>query len=46
MDNVEEFTKAVADYDSISRLDQWLTMMFLRIKNQITEEAPDEMNLC
>nr|CAA58050.1 SNAP-type protein [Doryteuthis pealeii]prf//2106379A SNAP-type protein [Doryteuthis pealeii] len=46
MDNVDEFTKAVADYDSISRLDQWLTMMFLRIKNQITEEVTDEMNLC
>ncbi|CAI9730361.1 alpha-soluble NSF attachment protein [Octopus vulgaris] len=43
MDNIEAFTKAVSDYDSISRLDQWLTMIFLRIKNKITEE---EENIC
>uniref|UniRef100_A0A8C4R141 N-ethylmaleimide-sensitive factor attachment protein, alpha a n=1 Tax=Eptatretus burgeri TaxID=7764 RepID=A0A8C4R141_EPTBU len=33
--NVESYTDAVKDYDSISRLDQWLTTMLLRIKKTI-----------
>lgn len=32
--NIEGFTDAVKDYDSISRLDQWYTTMLLRIKKQ------------
>jgi len=30
--NVDGFTEAVKDYDSISRLDQWYTTILLRIK--------------
>ncbi|XP_031562782.1 alpha-soluble NSF attachment protein-like [Actinia tenebrosa] len=38
--NVEAFTEAVQEYDSISRLDQWLTTILLRIKKSMNEE-PD-----
>jgi len=33
--NVDSFTDAVRDYDSISRLDQWYTTIMLRIKKSI-----------
>jgi alpha-soluble NSF attachment protein len=39
--DVEGFTEAVKDYDSISRLDQWFTNILLRIKKQI--EADSDM---
>lgn len=39
-ENVETFTEAVKEYDSISRLDQWLTTILLRIKKGMNEE-PD-----
>lgn len=38
--NVDAFTDAVKDYDSISRLDQWYTMILLRIKKQLNDN-PD-----
>lgn len=38
--NVDGFTDAVKDYDSISRLDQWFTMILLRIKKTLNEN-PD-----
>lgn len=38
--NVDGFTEAVKDYDSISRLDQWYTTILLRIKKQVAEQ-PD-----
>lgn len=38
--NIEGFTDAVKDYDSISRLDQWYTTILLRIKKQYNED-PD-----
>ncbi|KAI0219038.1 Alpha-soluble NSF attachment protein, partial [Lamellibrachia satsuma] len=38
--NVDGFTEAVRDYDSISRLDGWYTTMMLRIKKTIDGE-PD-----
>lgn len=38
--NVDAFTEAVKNYDSISRLDQWYTMMLLRIKKQLNDN-PD-----
>lgn len=38
--NIEGFTDAVKDYDSISRLDQWYTTILLRIKKQHNED-PD-----
>lgn len=38
--NAESFTEAVKEYDSISRLDQWLTTILLRIKKGMNEE-PD-----
>ena len=33
--NVDGYTEAVREYDSISRLDQWYTTMLLRIKKNI-----------
>ncbi|KAK0150100.1 Alpha-soluble NSF attachment protein [Merluccius polli] len=41
--NVEAYTDSVKEYDTISRLDQWLTTMLLRIKKTIQD---DESNLC
>ncbi|XP_006820417.1 alpha-soluble NSF attachment protein-like [Saccoglossus kowalevskii] len=38
--NVDAYTDAVKDYDSISRLDQWLTTILLRIKKGISGD-PD-----
>lgn len=38
--NVEGFTDAVKDYDSISRLDPWYTTILLRIKKQANDN-PD-----
>lgn len=37
--NVEGFTEAVKNYDSISRLDQWYTTILVRIKKQINDDA-------
>ncbi|XP_046886579.1 N-ethylmaleimide-sensitive factor attachment protein, beta a [Hypomesus transpacificus] len=39
--NCEAFTEAVKEYDSVSRLDQWLTTMLLRIKKTIQGDAGD-----
>lgn len=36
--NVERFTEVVGDYDSISRLDSWFTMILLRIKKFLYED--------
>ncbi|XP_009472896.1 PREDICTED: alpha-soluble NSF attachment protein [Nipponia nippon] len=36
--NIDAYTDAVKEYDSISRLDQWLTTMLLRIKKTIQGE--------
>lgn len=38
--DVDGFTDAVKEYDSISRLDQWYTTILLRIKKTI-QETPD-----
>lgn len=38
--NIEGFTDAIKDYDSISRLDQWYTTILLGIKKQYNED-PD-----
>lgn len=38
--NVDGFTEAVKEYDSISRLDQWYTAILLRIKKKMAEQ-PD-----
>ncbi|XP_066158855.1 alpha-soluble NSF attachment protein isoform X1 [Euwallacea fornicatus] len=38
--NVDGFTDAVKGYDSISRLDEWLTTLLLRVKRQLGEK-PD-----
>ncbi|KAF0299327.1 Alpha-soluble NSF attachment protein [Amphibalanus amphitrite] len=37
-ENVDAFTETVTEYDSISRLDQWTTMMLNRIKKTIQED--------
>ncbi|XP_026888026.1 N-ethylmaleimide-sensitive factor attachment protein, beta b isoform X2 [Electrophorus electricus] len=39
--NAEAFTDAVKEFDSISRLDQWLTTMLLRIKKTIQGDEGD-----
>ncbi|XP_063793954.1 alpha-soluble NSF attachment protein [Pseudophryne corroboree] len=39
--NVDHYTDAVKEFDSISRLDQWLTTMLLRIKKTIKGEEED-----
>ena len=40
--DVEAFTNAVKEYDSVNRLDTWYTTMLLRVKKQI----PVEDDLC
>jgi len=40
MQDIDGFTEAVTEYDSISRLDQWFTTILLRIKKQVAGE-PD-----
>lgn len=37
----EAFTTAVAEYDSLSRLDSWKTSMLLRVKRKITSRGED-----
>ncbi|KAL3873304.1 hypothetical protein ACJMK2_036440 [Sinanodonta woodiana] len=37
-EDVDTFTDAIKEYDSISRLDQWMTTMFLRIKNRMNQD--------
>ncbi|XP_012682189.1 N-ethylmaleimide-sensitive factor attachment protein, beta b [Clupea harengus] len=39
--NSEAFTEAVKEFDTISRLDQWLTTMLLRIKKTIQGDEGD-----
>ncbi|XP_072286914.1 alpha-soluble NSF attachment protein-like [Pyxicephalus adspersus] len=39
--NVDNYTDAVKEYDSISRLDQWMTTMLLRIKKTVKGEEED-----
>ncbi|XP_058715771.1 alpha-soluble NSF attachment protein-like isoform X2 [Poecile atricapillus] len=39
--NVDAFTDAVKEFDSISRLDQWLTSLLLRIKRSIPGDEQD-----
>ncbi|CAB3359608.1 Hypothetical predicted protein [Cloeon dipterum] len=38
--NVDGFTEAVKDYDSVSRFDQWYTTILLRIKKSV-QDNPD-----
>ncbi|KAA0190477.1 N-ethylmaleimide sensitive fusion protein attachment protein alpha [Fasciolopsis buskii] len=37
-ENVEAFTMAVKDYDSITRLDPWVTSLLLKLKKTISDE--------
>uniref|UniRef100_A0A670Y953 NSF attachment protein beta n=1 Tax=Pseudonaja textilis TaxID=8673 RepID=A0A670Y953_PSETE len=41
--NSEAYTEAVKEFDSISRLDQWLTTMLLRIKKSIQGETDGDL---
>jgi hypothetical protein len=41
--DVEAFTQAVVDFDSISKLDQWKTTILLRIKNSIKSEESGDL---
>ncbi|XP_005042754.1 PREDICTED: beta-soluble NSF attachment protein [Ficedula albicollis] len=41
--NSEAYTEAVKEFDSISRLDQWLTTMLLRIKKTIQGEGDGDL---
>lgn len=36
--DVDAFTQAIVEFDSISKLDQWKTTILLRIKNHIKNE--------
>jgi alpha-soluble NSF attachment protein len=36
--DVEAFTNAVVEFDSISKLDAWKTSILLRVKNSIKSE--------
>jgi len=36
--DVDAFTQAVVEYDSITKLDQWKTSVLLKIKNSIKNE--------
>eukprot|EP01100_Stratorugosa_tubuloviscum_P001216 TRINITY_DN1269_c3_g1_i1.p1 TRINITY_DN1269_c3_g1~~TRINITY_DN1269_c3_g1_i1.p1 ORF type:complete len:295 (-),score=158.40 TRINITY_DN1269_c3_g1_i1:126-1010(-) len=37
--NLDQLNNAIADYDSISKLDNWKSMLLLRIKSNIKQEA-------
>ncbi|KAL7991280.1 hypothetical protein Chor_015536 [Crotalus horridus] len=41
--NCEAYTEAVKEFDSISRLDQWLTTMLLRIKKSIQGDSDGDL---
>ncbi|KAG9484328.1 hypothetical protein GDO78_009964 [Eleutherodactylus coqui] len=41
--NSEAYTEAVKEFDSISRLDQWLTTMLLRIKKSIQGDGDGDL---
>lgn len=41
--SADAFAEAVANYDSISRIDQWLTTILLRIKKSIGAEDGDDL---
>ena len=36
-ENIDKFTDEVKKYDSISRIDQWLTTILLQIKKRLQE---------
>jgi alpha-soluble NSF attachment protein len=38
-EDVEAFTEAVAEYDSVSRLEQWYTTLLLRVKKSISSDG-------
>lgn len=40
--DVEEFTNAVVEYDSLSPLDQWKSALLYKAKMKLKEEANDE----
>ncbi|PIO28526.1 hypothetical protein AB205_0189650 [Aquarana catesbeiana] len=41
--NCDAYTEAVKEFDSISRLDQWLTTMLLRIKKSIQGDGDGDL---
>ncbi|KAF5907821.1 alpha-soluble NSF attachment protein, partial [Clarias magur] len=43
--NVDAYTDSVKEYDTISRLDQWLTTILLRIKKTIQEDEMPDMRV-
>jgi alpha-soluble NSF attachment protein len=40
--NKDEFTQAVVDFDSVSKLDPWKTTLLLRIKNDIQADGGED----
>jgi len=38
-EDADGFTEAVAEYDSISRLEQWYTTLLLRVKKGLNQEG-------
>ena len=43
--DVESFTNAVVDFDSMTKLDKWKTNVLLKIKSTIKEGEEGEDNL-
>uniref|UniRef100_A0A8D3ECM0 NSF attachment protein alpha n=1 Tax=Scophthalmus maximus TaxID=52904 RepID=A0A8D3ECM0_SCOMX len=39
--NMDAYTDSVKEYDTVSRLDQWLTTMLLRIKKTVQDDESD-----
>jgi len=38
--DIEAFTNAIVEFDSIQKLDNWKTTMLLRVKKTIKDEDP------
>jgi len=38
-EDVDAYTETLKDYDSISRLEQWYTTMFLRVKKTLNTDG-------
>ena len=41
--DVDKFTGVIAEYDSMSRLDQWKTTLLLRAKKRCVEKDDSEL---
>jgi len=44
--DVDGFTLVVAEFDKMSRLDNWKTTLLLRVKKRLNSAEQDEEDLC